>query len=124
MEIKETQNGRGIFATKPYSVGDIIEVSQVILLGRNDTKKIDGTVLYNYYFSWGNKNDQAAIALGNGSLFNHSYEPNAKYIKNQTNKTIQFVAIKPIKKEEEIVVNYNGDPNSKKPLWFDVDPTI
>ena len=118
MEIRETRNGRGVIATKNYRVGELIEESHVIVLNKSDTKKIDDTVLYDYYYSWGEKGDLAAIALGNGSLYNHSYKPNAKYVKRLDAKRINFIAIKPIQKGDEFLVNYNGDPYSKVPLWF------
>ena len=62
---------------------------------------------------------QVVIALGYGSMYNHSYEPNAKYKRNFSNQTITFVAIKPIKKREEITVNYNGDPINQEKVWFE-----
>ena len=58
-----------------------------------------------------------AIALGFGSIYNHSYEPNATYKKKSESKVIDFVAIKGIKKDEEITVNYNyGNPEDKTRL--------
>jgi SET domain-containing protein len=122
MKIKQTKFGRGVFSTRSYSVGDLIETSPVIVLSKEDTKKIDETLLYDYYFAWGKNGDQAALALGNGSLFNHSYSPNAKYIKRDSENEINFIALKLIKKGDEILVNYNGNPYSKKPLWFNADP--
>lgn len=120
MKIQQSKYGRGVFATEDYDVGDLIEESQVLILSKEDTAKIDDTILFDYYFSW--DNNQAVLALGNGSLFNHSYSPNAKYLKKMDKSLIDFVAIKPIQKGEEILVNYNGDPESKEPLWFNADP--
>lgn len=122
MKIKKTKYGRGVFAATKYDTGDLIEVCPVIVLSKSDTKIINNTLLYDYYFSWGKQNNQAALALGNGSLFNHSYYPNARYVKYFNNNKIHFVSIKPINTGEEILVNYNGDPTSRKPLWFDTDP--
>ena len=80
---------------------------------------LDATVLYNYYFSWGVDGNEAALALGLGSLYNHSYSPNARYVKDFDRRKIDFVAIRNISVGEEITVNYNGDPKNLKPLWFD-----
>jgi len=107
---------RGVFATEKISKGTIIETCNLILLSENDTKKIDDTALYDYYFSW---SQGSAIALGNGSLYNHSYEPNAKYVKEFGVDRIVFIALHDILPGEEITVNYNGDPSNKEKVWFE-----
>ncbi|PJE76536.1 hypothetical protein COV05_04170 [Candidatus Uhrbacteria bacterium CG10_big_fil_rev_8_21_14_0_10_48_16] len=53
------------------------------------------------------------------SLYNHSYEPNAKYDKDFVNNRIVFTSVKTVKKGEEITVNYNGDPDKKEKVWFE-----
>ena len=55
-----------------------IELCPVVVIPPHEIETIDKTVIYNYYFLW--QNNQAAIALGYGSLYNHSYDPNAEYI--------------------------------------------
>jgi len=63
------------------------------------------------------------IALGFGSIYNHTYEPNATYKIKNTEKVIDFVALNDIKKDDEITVNYKyGNPKDKIPLWFEVIP--
>jgi SET domain-containing protein len=121
MIVRETKNtGLGVFATKDYRAGDIIETCQLILINPEDRAIIDKTSLFNYYFSWGKAKDMAAIALGNGSLYNHSYSPNAKYIKDFKERAVVFMAHTDIKIGDEIRVNYNGDSLDLRPLWFDV----
>lgn len=120
MEIQSNTHGRGVYATRPYKKGALIELCQLIILNETDRKKIDQTSLYNYYFSWGENDKQAAIALGYGSLYNHSYSPNAVYEKDLAINKIRFTAIREILSGDEITINYNGDPNSMKKLWFNV----
>lgn len=120
MEVNITKYGRGVFATTQYKQDDVIEVCPVIVLSKDERSKIDDTKLFDYYFSWGTRDDQAAIALGFGSLYNHSYTPNAKYVKKFDSNEVHFVALKIIKIGEEILVNYNGNPKSIEPLWFEV----
>lgn len=117
--VKDTQKyGRGIFAEQDIARGELIEVSPVIIIRKEEWEKyLEKTILYDYCFYWG---EDLAIALGYGSLFNHSYDPNAKYYNNKTNSSIDFYAIKDIKKDEEITVNYNGYPKDDSPLWFEV----
>ena len=54
------------------------------------------------------------------SLYNHSYKPNAIYIRKVSEKVIDFVAIRDIEAGEEITINYNGVSDSNQPVWFDV----
>ncbi len=57
------------------------------------------------------------MALGYGSLYNHSYQPNARY-DDESGQTKVFSAIRDIAPGEEIVVNYNGEPEDETPVWF------
>ena len=109
--------GRGIFADRYIKKGELIEEALVIIIPKQEWKQMRKSVLLNYVFRWGK---DKAIALGYGSLFNHSFTPNAKYITNIKNQTIDFYARQDIQKEEEILVNYNGDPSDQSPVWFDV----
>ena len=103
---------RGVFAKNPISEGELIESCPVIEVSLKDPANSDENgLLVDYFFYFG---DGLALALGFGSVYNHSYEPNATYKKNLEAKTIEFIAIKEIAKGEEITVNYNfGDPNDK-----------
>ena len=118
----ETRNsnihGVGVFCIDNILKDEIIEICQLIILNEKDTQIIDNTFLYNYYFSW--EKNGSAICLGSGSLYNHSTKPNAKYIKEFNNNKIIFTAIKDIKKGEEVLVNYNGNPDSNKKVWFEL----
>ena len=120
LTVTETPNkGRGVFALKDFAEGELIESCPVIALPAHDRVVVDTTPLYNYYFSWGPDLTGAALCLGLESLYNHSYTPNPKYIKDFARQQIDFVALRAISAGEEIAVNYNGDPSSLKPLWFD-----
>lgn len=109
--------GRGIFSTRSIKKGELIEEAPVIIIPKTEWDLMRESILLNYVFRWG-KNK--AIALGYGSLYNHSYTPNARYITNIENKSIDFYAREAIQKGEEITVNYNGDPEDQSSLWFEV----
>lgn len=110
--------GRGIYATREIKNGELIEESPVFLSPKSERKYLKKTVIFEYCFNWEER--QTAIALGYGSLFNHSYTPNAKFVYNYDYLSISFYAIRDIKKGEEITINYNGDPDDRSPLWFEV----
>ena len=65
-------------------------------------KKFNESILDNYYYAWkvdGKK--AAALALGMGSLYNHSYNPNAEYTQNYKTDEISFISIKDIDADED-----------------------
>lgn len=114
--------GRGVFTSEFIPVGTLIEIAPVIVLAEQDLKLIhDHTILHDYYFLWTDDGKSAAIALGFGSLYNHSYMPNAEYFTNIEDKSIDVYAIRDILAGEEITFNYNGMPFDNTPVWFD-DP--
>jgi uncharacterized protein len=119
--IKDTQKyGRGVFASRDIKKGELIEVSPVIISPKSEWEYLEKTVMSNYCFYWGENSEDTAIVLGYGSLFNHSYYPNAIYIDDRENLFFYFFAITDIETGEEITINYNGSPNDQSPLWFDV----
>jgi SET domain-containing protein len=49
---------------------------------------------------------------------NHSFEPNVVYQKDPVRMVIRFRAIRAVVKGEELLINYNGDPDDKTPVRF------
>lgn len=121
LEVRETPNkGRGVFACAPFAKGAVVEVVPIILIRAEHWHYIEPTVLERYIFNFGPEGEHAAVALGYGSLYNHSFSPNAEYIKVWEEQVIRFVALRDIHEGEEITINYNGTPESQKPMDFGV----
>jgi SET domain-containing protein len=110
-------HGRGVFCVHPLSVGDIIEICPVIVLPASEIDLLSHSVLYEYYFLWGEQRDHCAIALGFGSLYNHSTEPNAEFTPDYGDDTLIYTALKDIPAGEEITVDYQAGA-SVRALWF------
>lgn len=110
---------RGVFALIPIQKGELIERCPVIEISADDTAHITEESLVTYMYFFGEKKERSALALGCGSIYNHTNTPNAMYKEIQKEKVIEFWAIKDIKKGEEITVNY-GQANKEetRPLWF------
>src|SRR3954463_6180805 len=119
VEVKRARGkGRGVFARRPIRKGEVIERVPVLVLEEEDYRKgMDGTLLAGYVFAWGE--GQIALALGYGSLYNHSFKPNARY-QDVAPRTKQFVALRAIRAGEEVTVNYNGSPRSRAKVWFNL----
>lgn len=119
LEINNTsKTGRGVFAQKDIYVGEVIEICPVIILTPEERDKYTDTILDWYIFPWQTDND-ACAPLGYGMLYNHSNTPNAEYDQNYTDKTMIYKAIKPIKKGDEITINYGDYPEDPTfPDWM------
>ncbi len=123
-ESKIKNAGRGVFAARDITKNEVVEICPILEVHIEDVFVLQESIMMTYYFSFDDAKDMVNIALGYGSIYNHSYNPNATYKKDSKEKVLEFKAIKAIKKDEEITVNYNhGDPNNKEPLWEDI-PTF
>ena len=115
---------RGVFASNDIKKGEIIERCPIIEVSKNDTSNLKESILVTYFFYFGKNKEQVAIALGFGSIYNHSYKPNATYKIKQKEKVIDFIALDDINKNDEITFNYYNSSKSKdkkSPLWFEVN---
>jgi SET domain-containing protein len=110
--------GRGVFVSESLSIGDLIEICPIIKIPTGQLKFIDCTEAYNYYFIWEESGYEACIALGYGSLYNHSLNPNAMVIMDYTDDTIKIECIQEVQPGTEILIDYrDGDLNLD--LWFE-----
>ncbi len=117
---KTNSKGRCVFTKQKIDVNIIIEVSPVIVMSAADRVLLDKTLLHDYIFEWGENKDKCCMALGFVPMYNHSYTSNCEYFMNFDEETIQIKTIRPIEKGEELTINYNGDWNNNKKVWFDV----
>lgn len=116
LEVRVTKKkGRGVFARRLIPKGTEFERVPLIVVTWN---KIDESELAHYVYTW--TETKAVVALGYGSMYNHSFEPNA-YYEDVGRQTKAFTALRDIQPGEEVTINYNGDPEDKtNDLGFDV----
>lgn len=108
--VKMTETmGRGVFAEKDFGKGDIITNCEVLVLSEKDTTSINATDLQYYTFKYNEAQD--CLVLGDGEIFNHDNNANVIYglIEFDGRKLMQFQAIRPIKKGEQLFIDYNYD---------------
>ena len=111
--------GRGVFATRNFKKGETIETCPIIELSKYDTSNLKESFLVTYFFFFGKNKERLAIALGFGSIYNHSNTPNATFKVKSKEAVIEFSSIKNIKKYEEITFDYHHGTSKKSPLWFE-----
>ena len=104
-------HGRGVFAQQAIKIGDVIEECPIIKMKLQEMT-VRKQMLLNYYaFMIDEQHEYTGIALGYGSLYNHSENYNANYYFNKEKELMIFEAIQTIAKNQEITINYLG-PNS------------
>lgn len=113
--------GRGVFAKRNFRAGEVVETAPAIFLDEADWRANEALTLGDYIFK---SPTGYLLALGAGSLYNHSFAPNALWDCNDS--VIQFRAAKAIRRGEEILVDYgwadeeysrNYIPISENPLF-------
>ena len=97
-----TIHGLGVFAGEKIRKGQIIEKCHYLIVDHKYKE------LSNYLFDGGDKH---ILVLGFGSIYNHSASPNADYEKENNYPYFVFRAIRDIKKNEEILIDYGSE-------WF------
>ncbi len=116
---KISKAGRGVFAKVDIKIGETIEECPVIEIPKHYSSNLNESFLVNYFFYFGKRKDKIILALGFGSIYNHTYMPSAIYQEKLKEEKIEFIAIKDIKTDEEITVNYsNAQEDDNNPLWF------
>lgn len=119
--IRRTENkGRAVFTKEKIAANTIIEESPVIVMSKDERIHLDKTLLHDYIFEWGEQKDKCCMALGYIPVYNHSYKSNCEYFMNFEDETIQIKTVRMIECEEELTINYNGNWDDGKKVWFEV----
>jgi len=115
-----TENmGRGVFTNENIVEDTVIEISPVIIMSADERKLIDKTLLHDYIFEWDTEKGKCCMALGYVSIYNHSYKSNCEYEMDFDTGLIKIKTVHFVKAGDELFINYNGDWNDRKPVWFD-----
>jgi uncharacterized protein len=114
------KKGKGVFTNKKIKKNTILEIAPVIVMSLADKVHLDKTLLHDYIFMWGKKEEHCIMALGWVPMYNHSYSSNCMYEMDYVTNEIVIKSVKDIKANEEITINYNGECNDDTKVWFDV----
>ncbi|HUZ60029.1 MAG TPA: SET domain-containing protein [Hanamia sp.] len=112
--------GRGVFTKEKITANILVEEAPVIVMSAAERPLLDKTLLHDYIFEWGEDKSQCCMALGFVPVYNHSYVSNCEYFMDFEEQMIRIKTVRKIKAGEELTINYNGDWNNKKRVWFEV----
>ena len=117
-----TRKGSGVFASRAIAAGEVVEVAPVIHL-KSAFDQLDPG-LQRRVFDWERLASIAgvsALALGYGSMYNHSNPANMSYESVLAGHAIRFTAACDIGVDEELTINYySGASESVEDLWFEI----
>lgn len=107
--VKNTlKKGRGVFSSVFLKENDLIELCELLILDYSEA----GETLERYIFEF--SKNKVALALGYGSLYNHSENPNAQAELDIKNKKLRILSLRDIYPGEEITINYGYSDFDKK----------
>jgi len=112
--------GRGVFTRERIPADTVIEISPVIVMPLEARNLLDQTLLHDYIFEWGPDKKSCCMALGYISMYNHAYQSNCEYFMDYEEETILIKTIRVVPSGEELTINYNGDWDDNRRIWFNV----
>lgn len=119
-----TLRGRGVFAERDFAAGDIVTECPVLEVRAcfSDLPKDIQHVVYDWGFltKEDGAHDTFCIALGVGSLFNHSEKSNILFEANKDKQSLIFKAKHFISAGAELLINYNDDTAPGVSEWFEL----
>lgn len=117
LQLQQNEKGIGVYTDTKIPCNTIIETCRCIL---THVEIPESDELENYVFPVDSRTK--AVVLGFGSMYNHSDEPNAMYVKDYDKGLMHYVSLDTIEAGEEICINYFGCPFVKQDennkLWF------
>lgn len=124
LSVRKTESsGRGVFTRIPLQAGTIINISHVLLFPPDEYQKYGKyTQLDNYTYIWskGENGATMALALGLGSLFNHSFQsPNVSYTFDREKETIRYTLMKNVDAETELCISYGSGK-----MWWESNDQV
>jgi len=104
VEIREGRHGRGVFATRAFAEGDVVEHCPVIEL---PGPEVVGR-LSDYVFKSTEGDDEVLLVLGFGMLYNHGAPANVDYAQ-ETPRTMTFYTLRDVEPGEELTIDYGEE---------------
>jgi SET domain-containing protein len=106
------RHGRGVFAARRFRTGEVVERCPILRVSARDRALLQRTGLRGYVYQ--RRRGAGAIALGLGSLYNHSADPNAECELDLDDESLVFRARRAVAAGEEITISYAEESE----LWF------
>jgi SET domain-containing protein len=113
IEVRDyARKGRGVCLNDKVEQGTIIESLPVLVLNPETYLAVKQLPFINHTFVWdqSGQGESGALGFGFASLCNHSASPNAIIRRNYAAQSIDLVALRSIRQDEEVTIKYNNTP--------------
>jgi len=103
LRVAHGPRGRGVFATRRFAKGEVIETCPTVEVADGDATGR----LNDYVFASGS-DGEVVLVLGHGMLYNHSPNPNVEYVEGEPS-TIVFRALRKVRPGDELTIDYGEE---------------
>jgi hypothetical protein len=103
IEVRPARHGRGVFATRRFDAGELVERCPTLQVPDSEVTGI----LLDYVFSSVDEG-YVVLLLGYGMLYNHSADANLEYHQDDAT-TIDFHASRVVEPGEELTIDYQDE---------------
>ncbi len=103
LEVRRGRRGRGVFATRGFAEGELIETCPTVQLADAEVTGRLGDYVYTSV-----KDGDVLIVLGYGMLYNHAARPNVEYVQDEPS-TMRFLALRAVSPGEELTIDYGEE---------------
>ena len=100
LAVKKGPHGRGVFATRRFAKGELVESCPTIELADGEV-----TGLLDDYVYTSITDGDVLVVLGYGMLYNHSADPNLEYVQDDPS-ILKFHALRAVSPGEELTIDY------------------
>ena len=101
--IKRGRHGRGVFATRGFAKGELVERCPTVEVPASEVTGRLGDYVYTSV-----KEGVVVLVLGYGMLYNHSDDPNVEYVQERPS-TIEFLALRTVGPGDELTIDYGDE---------------
>jgi uncharacterized protein len=98
LAVKRASHGRGVFATRRYVKGQLVESCPTVQLADSEVTGLFGDYVYTSV-----KDGDVLLLLGYGMLYNHSANPNVVCVQDEPS-TVTFLALRTVRPGDELTI--------------------
>jgi SET domain-containing protein len=98
-------SGLGVFAARDFKKDEVVEICPYLKIFKGHMN--DECEVGDYTFEFDDESE--VLIQGYGSMYNHHTSNNLEYVYDEGDDMFEYIALRDIKKGEELTVNYGPD---------------